>query len=136
MIFAHGSLYSSQNVEGLTNVRNTLYTINSMGQDGDTFVANRVESRDIDIAGFIKERDPQKMRDARRLLARVLNPQLAATLTYRYGDFVRVINCRAMNALTVTKPVQHVYTGFSVQLVINLRFVTVELLVHRRWMVI
>ena len=116
VVFAHGSLYSPQSVEGLTNVRNTLYTINSMGQDGDTFVANRIESRDIDISGAIRERDPDKMRDARRNLARVLNPQMAATLTYQYGDFIRMIACRSINAPTISKSPQSPYTLFTVQL--------------------
>ncbi len=114
--FSHADIFCPQEITGLADVRNTIYSINSMGQDGDTFVANRIEARDIDIAGFIRERDPERMRQARRTLARVLNPQLAATLTYRFGSFVRRIGCRSVNAPTVTKPAQNIYAAFSVQL--------------------
>lgn len=116
VMFAHTALYNPQTISGLSDVRNTIFSIGSMGQDGDTFVGSRIESRDIDIAGQIRERDPQKMREARRNLARVLNPQLTATLTYRFGSFVRVIGCRTRNAPTITKPAQQVYAGFSVSL--------------------
>ncbi len=115
--FSHESMYCPQNVTGLTDVRNTIYSINSMGQDGETFVATRIESRDIDISGFLRSRDPDAMREARRKLARVLNPQLSATLTYQYGSFKRVIPCRAVNAPEISKPVKSIYTAFSVQLV-------------------
>ena len=117
LVFSHTSVYCPQIIEGLTDVRNTIYSINSMGQDGDTFVANRLESRDIDISGFIRERDPDKLRTYRRRLARVLNPQLSATLTYQYGSFTRVIGCRSVNAPVISKPTQSIYTAFSVQLV-------------------
>ena len=117
LVFSHTSVYCAQNTEGLSDVRNTIYSINSMGQDGDTFVANRLESRDIDISGFIRERDPEKLRSYRRKLARILNPQLSATLTYTFGSFTRVISCRSVNAPVIIKPAGSIYTAFSVQLV-------------------
>lgn len=117
LVFSHSSVYCTQAVEGISDVRNTIYSINSMGQDGDTFVANRLESRDIDISGFIRERDTEKLRTYRRMLARILNPQLSATLTYTFGSFTRVISCRAINAPVVTKPAGSIYAAFSVQLV-------------------
>jgi len=117
LVFSHASMYCSQTVEGISDVRNTIYSINSMGQDGDTFVANRLESRDIDISGFIRERDPVKLRAYRRKLARILNPQLPATLTYTFGSFTRVISCRSVNAPVITRPVGSIYASFAVQLV-------------------
>lgn len=114
--FAHNAVFVPQEIMGLTDVRNTIFSIGSMGQDGDTFIGNKIEARDIDIAGLIRERDAVKMREQRRLLARVLNPQLAATLTYQFGEFVRVTDCRSINAPSITRPVQSVYTAFSVQL--------------------
>lgn len=116
VVFAHTSVYCPQRIGGLADVRNTIFSIGSMGQDGNTYIGSRIESRDIDIAGQIRERDPLRMREARRALARILNPQLAATLTYRFGSFVRVIDCRSRNAPTVVKPAQQVYAGFTVQL--------------------
>ena len=117
IVFSHASVYCSQTVEGISDVRNTIYSISSMGQDGDTFVANRLESRDIDISGFIRERDPVKLRTYRRKLARILNPQLPATLTYTFGSFTRVISCRSVNAPVITKPAGSIYASFAVQLV-------------------
>lgn len=116
IVFAHNKVFVPQEITGLTDVRNTIFSIGSMGQDGDTFIGNRIEARDIDISGLIRERDPVKMREQRRLLARVLNPQLSATLTYRFGQFVRVIDCRSINAPTVQKKTQSIFTSFSVQL--------------------
>ena len=79
-------------------MRNEIYSINSMGQDGDTYLGNRIQSREIEIVGSIRERDKDRMRDYRRQMNRVLNPQYSATLTYEYGDFRRVIDCKIDNA--------------------------------------
>lgn len=114
IVFSHTSVFCPQNVEGITDVRNTIYSINSMGQDGDTFVANRIESRDITISGYIRERDPHKMRELRRQLARVLNPQLAANLMYRFGTFTREITCRALNSPVITRHAGGIYPSFAV----------------------
>lgn len=98
--FSHISVYHTNmnDVKGLNDMRNTIYTFNSMGQDGDTYIGSRIESRDIQITGNINERDKDKFISRRRWLNRVLNPQLAATLTYQYGDFIRIIDCRIDNA--------------------------------------
>ena len=71
-----------KDVTGLSDVRNAIYSTNSMGQDGDTYLGYRIESRDIDIVGYIKERDKQAAQNLRRKLNRILNPQYEATLTY------------------------------------------------------
>ena len=70
-----------KDVTGLSDVRNAIYSTNSMGQDGDTYLGYRIESRDIDIVGYIKERDKQAAQNLRRKLNRILNPQYEATLT-------------------------------------------------------
>ncbi len=114
--FSHRSTYCPQNVSGLADISSTLYTISSMGQDGDTLVGTRIESRDIDISGFFRTRSHDGAREARQKLARVLNPQLSATLLYQYGSFKRLIPCRAVNAPEITKPAGSIYTAFSVQL--------------------
>lgn len=92
--FSHASIFHTNEVSGLSDVRNEIYSINSMGQDGDTYLGNRIQSREIEIVGSIRERDKDRMRDYRRQMNRVLNPQYSATLTYEYGDFRRVINKR------------------------------------------
>ena len=116
LVFSHVSVFCPQRIEGIADIHNTIYSINSMGQDGDTFVANRIESRDIIISGYIRERDPVKMRELRRQLARVLNPQLAANLTYRFGDFTREITCRTLNSPVISRQAGGIYQAFTVTL--------------------
>lgn len=116
LTFSHTSAFCTQEVTGLTDVRSTLYTIHSMGQDGDSYIASRIEGREIDLSGSIRERDPVKARELRRKLARVLNPKLSGVLSYQYGDFVRVIGCRAVSSPVVTKKPQDIYHRFSLTL--------------------
>ena len=78
-----------KDVTGLSDVRNAIYSTNSMGQDGDTYLGYRIESRDIDIVGYIKERDKQAAQNLRRKLNRILNPQYEATLTYVFEMCIR-----------------------------------------------
>ena len=116
LVFSHASAFCPQEVTGLTDVRSTIYSINSMGQSGDSYVASRIESREIDISGSIRERDAATAKELRRELARVLNPKLKGVLTYQYGDFVRVIDCHASSSPVVTKKPQEIYHKFAVTL--------------------
>ena len=52
--FSHASIFHTNEVSGLSDVRNEIYSINSMGQDGDTYLGNRIQSREIEIVGSIK----------------------------------------------------------------------------------
>ena len=100
-----------KDVTGLSDVRNAIYITNSMGQDGDTYLGYRIESRDIDIVGYIKERDKQAAQNLRRKLNRILNPQYEATLTYVFGDFRRVIGCKIDDApIFKRKPIFEQFT--------------------------
>ena len=116
LVFSHAAAFCPQEVTGLTDVRSTIYSIHSMGQDGDTYVASRIESREIDISGAIRERDPEKAREYRRKLARVLNPKLKGVLSYEYGSFSRIIGCYASSSPVVTKKPQEIYPKFAVTL--------------------
>ena len=92
-----GSIYHcnvSKDVDGIAGVTNTVYSTNSMGQHGDTYVGQRIEARDIDIMGNINTRDKQQAYELRRQMLKVFNPELSGTLAYEYGSFKRVINCR------------------------------------------
>ena len=84
----------SKDVDGIAGVTNVVYSTNSMGQHGDTYVGQRIEARDIDIVGHINTRDKQQAYELRRQLLKVFNPELRGTLTYELGGFKRVINCR------------------------------------------
>lgn len=114
--FSPASLYhvNFKDVSGLSDIRNAIYSINSMGQDGDTYLGNRIESRDIEIVGAIKARDKETTQRLRRNLNHILNPQYNATLVYEYGDFKRVIGCKVDNApVFVRKPI---FETFTIQL--------------------
>lgn len=84
LVFSLASAFCPQEVTGLTDVRSRIYSINSMGQSGDTYVASRIESREIDISGSIWERDTATAKELRRELARVLNPKLKAWCIIRF----------------------------------------------------
>ena len=116
IVFSRASVYHTnfKDVSGLSDVRNAIYSINSMGQDGDTYLGNRIESREIEIVGSIKERNKDRMQDYRRQLNRVLNPQYAATLTYEYGEFKRVIDCKVDSAPVFSR--KAIFQDFTIRL--------------------
>lgn len=92
-----GSVYHcnvSKDVEGIVGVANVVYSTNSMGQHGDTYIGQRIEARNIDILGYINIRDKQQAYELRRKLFKVFNPELSGILMYEYGNFRRVIDCR------------------------------------------
>lgn len=84
----------SKDVTGIAGVKNVLYSTNSMGQHGDTYVGQRIEARDIEIVGHINTRDKAQALQLRRTMLKILNPELDGTLLYEYGGFRRIINCR------------------------------------------
>lgn len=113
--FSHDSVYHTNEVSGLSDIRNAIYSINSMGQDGDTYLGNRIQSREIEIVGSIATRNKDETVTLRRRLNHVLNPQIGATLTYIYGDFKRVIDCRVDNAPVYSR--KAIFQDYTVQLV-------------------
>lgn len=113
--FSHASVYHTNEVSGLSDIRNAIYSINSMGQDGDTYLGNRIQSREIEIVGSIATRNKDETVTLRRRLNHVLNPKIGATLTYVYGDFKRVIDCRVDNAPVYSR--KAIFQDYTVQLV-------------------
>lgn len=115
--FSSRSVYhvNMYDVTGLSDIKNAIYSVNSMGQDGDTYLGNRIESRDIEIIGSINTRDREKSMELRRQLNHILNPYLKATLTYEYGDFKRVIDCNVDNAPVYSR--KAIFQDFTIQLV-------------------
>lgn len=113
--FSYLSIFHTNDVSGLSDIHNTIYSYNAIGQDGNTYLGNRIESRDIEIVGNINATDKNTVIKYRQQLNHILNPQLAAKLIYQYGDFVRVIDCRVNNSPVFNKGT--VFMGFVVQLV-------------------
>lgn len=114
LVFSHRSVYHLAEATGLSDVRNTVFRASSIGQDGDSCVGSRIESREIEIVGSIRTQDRNKMREYRREMNRVLNPKYSATITYEYGDFRRVIDCRVENAPVFSR--KNILQDFTVQL--------------------
>ncbi len=104
----------SKDVTGISDIRNTLYTTSSMGQHGETYISQSIDAREIDIKGSINARDKDRVLTLRRRAQKVLNPELDATLTYIYKDFVRVIDCKIDNAPIFTR--KSVLNDFTIQL--------------------
>ena len=84
----------SRDVDGLSNVRNSVYSSHRIGQDGSSLLGNRIESRDIEIVGNINNRDIGVRNTHRRNLARILNPHFSLTLVYELGNHKRLISCK------------------------------------------
>ena len=103
----------SKDVSGISDIRNTLYTSSSMGQHGETFIAQKIEPREIEIDGSINRKDKDVALELRRRAQKILNPELAATLTYVYKDFVRVIDCKVDNAPVFSR--KEVLIDFTLQ---------------------
>lgn len=101
----------SKDVTGLSDVTNDIYTINAMGQDGDTYLGNRIEPRHIEIVGYVNNTNKETAQRLKREMNRILNPQFTALLVYRFGDHVRVIGATIDNApLFVAAPVLEQFT--------------------------
>ena len=100
--FSPATIYHANiaKITGLSDVKNTLYTTASMGQDGDTVTGNKIRSRQIVINGAIKSTNKETILEAKRLLNKVLNPHLTARFVYEYGTTRRYINCRLETAPT------------------------------------
>lgn len=117
LTFSHKSITHvniTRDVTGIADVANTLYTSSSMNQNGETFLGQKFDTRDIVITGNINTTDKARKLDVRRTMQKVLNPELAGVLTYKYGDFTRVIDCRVSDAPVFKH--KSVFTGFTVNL--------------------
>lgn len=84
----------STDVDGISNVKNTVYKTSSMGQNGESYNGQKIEAKDIDIHGAINTMDKERAYELRRKLIKILNPEIGGRLVYEFGEFKRVIRCR------------------------------------------
>jgi len=103
-------------VSGLSDIRNEIFSITGMGQDGSTFVGSRIESRDIEIVGHLNETNQERAHLLRRNMNKILNPQFSARLIYEFKNFRRVINCTIDQAPTFARNRIPIFEEFSLQL--------------------
>jgi len=83
----------SKDVKGMSDVDNTIYTTNSVGQDGSTYTGQRIEPRKITITGYLKTKDKIQAINLRRRALKILNPALKGKLTYSYAGYKKTIDC-------------------------------------------
>jgi hypothetical protein len=83
-----------KDVSGISDLKNTIYSTSSMGQHGDTYAGNRIEPRDIEMSGKIKDPGKDTQLSLRRQMLKILNPELDGTLYYNYGNFSRKIGAK------------------------------------------
>ena len=107
IVFGIGSKYHvnvQKDVTGISDLTNTIYSTNSMGQHGDTFAGNRIEPREIEIEGKIRERGKDTQLALRRQALKILNPELDGTLYYKYGNFTRKITAKVKESPRFSHP--------------------------------
>ena len=107
VIFGIGSPFYvnvQKDVSGISDLTNTIYSTSSMGQDGNTYVGNRIEPREIEITGKIYGEDKAGQLALRRELLRILNPTIPGRLTYQFGDFVRYIDAKVLESPSFSHP--------------------------------
>lgn len=107
LVFGVASVYHvnvSQDVTGLSDIDDTIYSTSSNGQDGDTFVGVRIEPKDIKIKGRIRDANIEHQRQYRRSADKILNPKIndgkviPGTLYYSCGSYTRKIGAIADSA--------------------------------------
>lgn len=98
-----GSVYHcnvSKDVDGIAGVTNAVYSTNSMGQHGDTYVGQRIEARDVDILGHINTKDKQQSYELRRRLLKIFNPSWAARLPMNTAALSVLLTAACMESRT------------------------------------
>lgn len=101
IVFGIGSKYHvnvQKDVTGISDITNTIYRTSSMGQHGDTYAGNRIEPREIEIEGKIRDADKDTQLRLRRDALKILNPELDGKLVYQYGDFMRTIGAKVLKS--------------------------------------
>lgn len=104
----------SKDVSGLSDVENEIYSTSGINQAGATYLGYHIEARDIDIVGYINERDKSIVREYRHKLNHALNPAYEGTLVYQHDSFNRKIKCRVHSAPKFTT--EGGWLKFSIQL--------------------
>ena len=94
VFFGVGGTYHTniiRDASGQGDISDTIYSTSSLGQHGDTFQGVKIEPKEIKINGKIKASSYANQLKARRKLTSILNPMLAGTLYYTFGDYVKKI---------------------------------------------
>ena len=104
----------ANDVTGLGDISNTIFTSSSMAQDGETYIGQKFDIRPITIKGTINSTNKDTVLEIRRKMQKTLNPKLSATLTYVYKTYTRVIDVKAEDTPVFAR--KAVFTTFTIKL--------------------
>lgn len=88
----------SKDVSGLSDVENEIFSTSGINQAGATYLGYHIAEKDIEIVGYINERDKAVIREYRHKLNHALNPAYSGRLVYTHDSYSRKINCRVNSA--------------------------------------
>ncbi|NFA60817.1 phage tail family protein [Clostridium sporogenes] len=97
--FSIWSPFFLQNIDGISGLKNTIYSSKGMGQDGSTCVGSTLDDRNIVIQGAITE---NKELNREKLLS-IINPKLKSKLIYIDGNIKKYVECIVETAPIIPK---------------------------------
>ncbi|MBN3426614.1 phage tail family protein [Clostridium botulinum] len=97
--FSIWSPFFLQNIDGISGLKNTIYSSKGMGQDGSTCVGSTLDDRNIVIQGAITE---NKELNREKLLS-IINPKLKSKLIYTDGNIKKYVECKVETAPVIPK---------------------------------
>lgn len=98
---------------GFGSVENAITTEKQYGLDGEILVSERLEARDLSIAGTVLGESPQDAADQRHELIRVLNPKTPGKLTFRQYNREYAIDVLIVKAPEMDDPVKNLTEEFT-----------------------
>ncbi|EPY6492409.1 phage tail family protein [Clostridium sporogenes] len=97
--FSIWSPFFLQNIDGISGLKNTIYSSKGMGQDGSTNTGSTLDDRNIVIQGAITE---NKELNREKLLS-IINPKLKSKLIYIDGNIKKYVECMVETAPIIPK---------------------------------
>ena len=97
--FSIWSPFFLENIDGISGLKNTIYSNKGMGQDGSTCVGSTLDDRNIIIQGAITE---NKKLNREKLLS-IINPKLKSKLIYTDGNIRKYVECIVETAPIIPK---------------------------------
>ncbi|WMJ81977.1 phage tail family protein [Clostridium sp. MB40-C1] len=97
--FSIWSPFFLQNIDGISGLKNIIYSNKGMGQDGSTYTGSTFDNRNIVVQGVIQE---NKEINREKLLS-IINPTLKSKLFYTDGSIEKYVECIVEVAPVITK---------------------------------
>ncbi|APU60728.1 phage tail family protein [Clostridium botulinum] len=97
--FSIWSPFFLQNIDGISGLKNTIYSNKGMEQDGSTCVGSTLDDRNIVIQGSIID---NKEINREKLLS-IINPKLKSKLIYIDGNIKKYVECIVETAPIIPK---------------------------------